>query len=82
VDPAIASRPKQGFTVPVERWLAERWTGALDHLTRPTELERQGWVRKGSLHRPIQDARARQWVPTQLWFLLILEHWLGRQNAG
>jgi len=81
VDPGIASRPKQGFTVPVERWLAERWTGALDHLTRPTELERQGWVRKGSLDRPIQDARARRWVPTQLWFLLILEHWLGRQSA-
>jgi len=82
VDPAIASRPKQGFTVPVERWLAERWTGALDHLTRPTELERQGWVRKDSLHRPIQDARARQWVPIQLWFLLILEHWLARQRAS
>ncbi len=79
VDPAIASRPKQGFTVPVERWLAERWTGALDRLTRPTELERQGWVHKGSLHRPIQDSRARRWVPTQLWFLLILEHWLARQ---
>lgn len=82
VDPAIASRPKQGFTVPVERWLAERWTGALDRLTQPTELERQGWVRKGSLQRPIQDARARQWVPAQLWFLLILEHWLGRQSAS
>ena len=81
VDPAIASRPKQGFTIPVERWLAERWTGALDQLTRPTELERQGWVRKGSLQRPINDARARRWVPTQLWFLLILEHWLERQNA-
>lgn len=81
VDPAIASRPKQGFTVPVERWLAERWTGALDRLTQPTELERQGWVRKGSLLRPIQDARARRWVPTQLWYLLVLEHWLGRQSA-
>jgi asparagine synthase (glutamine-hydrolysing) len=81
VDPAIASRPKQGFTVPVERWLAERWTRALDRLTQPTELERQGWVRTGSLERPIQDARARRWVPTQLWFLLILEHWLVRQEA-
>jgi len=81
VDPAIASRPKQGFTVPVERWLAERWTGALDRLLQTTELERQGWVRKGSLARPIQEARARQWVPTQLWYLLILEHWLERQNA-
>jgi asparagine synthase (glutamine-hydrolysing) len=82
VDPAIASRPKQGFTVPVERWLAERWTGALDRLTGATELERQGWVRKGSLERPIQEARARRWVPTQLWFLLILEHWLERQSTA
>jgi asparagine synthase (glutamine-hydrolysing) len=80
--PAIASRPKRGFTVPVERWLAGKWSGALDRLTQPTELERQGWVRKGSLHRPIADARARQWIPTQLWFLLILEHWLGRQSAA
>jgi asparagine synthase (glutamine-hydrolysing) len=82
VDPATASRPKRGFTVPVERWLAERWTGALDRLTQPTELEGQGWIRKGSLDHPIQDARARRWVPTQLWYLLILEHWLERQSTS
>ncbi len=79
VDPSIASLPKRGFTVPVERWLAERWAGTLDHLTQPTELERQGWIRKGSLQRPLEEARSHRWVPTQLWFLLILEHWLRRQ---
>lgn len=82
VSPAVADRVKQGFTVPVERWLGDRWTSALDVLTRPNELERQGWVRPGSLAAPIAEARARRWVPQQLWSLLLLEHWLERQTAG
>jgi asparagine synthase (glutamine-hydrolysing) len=82
VGPAVADRVKQGFTVPVERWLGDRWTSALDVLTRPSELERQGWVRPGSLTAPIAEARARRWVPQQLWCLLLLEHWLVRQSAA
>jgi hypothetical protein len=75
-----ANRRKQGFTVPVERWLATNWTSSLDVLTRPNELERNGWVRPGSLVQPIADARAKGWVPMQLWSLLLLEHWLERQH--
>jgi asparagine synthase (glutamine-hydrolysing) len=77
----IAKRRKQGFTVPVERWLAERWASELDVLTRTTELERQGWVRPGSLANPVKEARSRGVVPTQLWYLLVLEKWLARGIA-
>jgi len=78
----VATRRKQGFTVPVERLLATKWTNALGVLTRPNELERQGWVRPGSLAAPIADARQEGYVPQQLWRLLLLEHWLERQAAG
>lgn len=82
VGSAVATRRKQGFTVPVERWLGERWSGALDILRDKTELERGGWIRPGSLERPIREARQGGLVPTQLWYLLVLEHWLQRQRGG
>jgi asparagine synthase (glutamine-hydrolysing) len=74
----VASRKKQGFTVPVERWLATRWSGMLGPLRGETRLEREGWVRPGTLDRAVADGIARGWVPEQIWRLLVLEHWLAR----
>jgi len=81
VNPAVANRPKLGFTVPVERLLADKWSDALDILQSPNELERQGWIRPHSLAAPIAEAKAQRWVPKQIWCLLLLEHWLQRQSS-
>jgi asparagine synthase (glutamine-hydrolysing) len=82
VSPQLANEPKRGFTVPVERWLATHWSQQLDLLlTGRTELEQLGVIRKGSLEGPVREARGRAEVPVQLWYLLVLEHWLQRQRA-
>jgi asparagine synthase (glutamine-hydrolysing) len=81
VGPEAASRQKQGFTVPVERWLANRWSGMLDCLQGETHLEREGFVRPGSLREPVRQAIRNQWVPQQIWHLLVLEHWLEKNAA-
>jgi asparagine synthase (glutamine-hydrolysing) len=80
VGPEVATRAKQGFIVPMEKWLATRWSGLLDELQGGTALESGGWVRRGALTEPLRGAAQRGWVPAQLWRLLVLEHWL--QTAG
>jgi asparagine synthase (glutamine-hydrolysing) len=76
IGPELAYRPKRGFTVPVERLLADRWIGMLDCLRENTILERNGWIRHGALQTALREAFASRWVPVQLWRLLVLEHWL------
>jgi hypothetical protein len=53
----------------------------LDGLRQGTALERDGWVRRGSLEAPLRDALRRRWIPVQLWRLLVLDHWLKRNRA-
>ena len=81
ISPAIAARKKQGFTIPVERWLLSHWSEALDGVADQSLLEREGWIRPGALQECIAETKVNQSVPTQLWFLVVLEHWL-RKNKG
>lgn len=77
----IADRPKQGFTVPAEKWIATRWRSSFDLLRGRTELENGGWVQRGSVERLVDQAVANESAPKQLWYLLVLENWLRHQRA-
>ncbi len=81
VSPQVASRPKQGFTVPVERWLATRWRAQLESMLDSPLLQREGWIRPGALEPLIRSSLARQRAPVQLWYLVVFENWLRRQAA-
>lgn len=82
ISPEVAFRKKRGFTIPVERWLASRWSGTLEKLAEPTsELQRGGWVNRGPLQKALSAALRTNEVPVQLWYLMVLERWLERGPA-
>ena len=79
----VAVRRKQGFTIPVERWLAGPWSSALDSIGDGSLLHREGWIRRGAVKGEIRAAQTAGRAPTQLWFLVALEGWLRRnERAG
>jgi hypothetical protein len=76
---SVAFRPKAGFTIPVETWLAEKWSPALLALNEDSPVCRQGWINAPALQRKIQQALAAKSVPVKLWYVLVLDAWL-RKN--
>jgi len=81
VGPEVAYRQKQGFTIPVERWLASKWSDQLTNLKDGSIAARDGWIQARALSSAIDDALAKKEVPPQLWYLLVFEHWLRRQAS-
>ncbi|MCU1327789.1 MAG: asparagine synthase (glutamine-hydrolyzing) [Bryobacterales bacterium] len=79
--PEVAFRRKQGFTVPVETWLASRWSSQLERLKEPNILTADGWFDGPAVSRAIDRALASQNVPHQLWYLVVLENWMRHWNA-
>jgi asparagine synthase (glutamine-hydrolysing) len=77
--PEVADRPKQGFQVPAERWLAREWQSSLETLQGDTLLEQEGWIRKGGLRAEVGHAITA--APNQLWYLVVLERWLQKQRS-
>ncbi|HWE51152.1 MAG TPA: asparagine synthase (glutamine-hydrolyzing) [Bryobacteraceae bacterium] len=82
VGPAVASRRKQGFTVPVERWLATGWRPQIESLAEGApRLESEGWIAPGTLKNAADKALAQGRAPLQMWTLIVLEQWL-RHNSS
>ena len=77
----IAERRKQGFTIPIERWLATRWKRALEDMASGSHLEREGWFGPARLREAVASSLARQAVPHQLWYALVLERWMQAQET-
>jgi asparagine synthase (glutamine-hydrolysing) len=82
VDPSVASRRKQGFTVPVERWLATGWKPQLECLSDAAPcLESEGWIARETLKAALQKAFDGDRLPAQIWSLVVLEQWLRKNGA-
>lgn len=76
VGPQVASRRKQGFTVPVSNWLAGSWRPQLEMAASESLLESEGWLVKGSFERALQEVRRENRAAQQLWSLVVLEGWM------
>lgn len=80
INPSVATRRKQGFIIPAEKWLAGRWRSQFESLRSMTRLAQQGWIHQPALQHEIDRAIQSGEVPQQLWYLLVLENWLQKNN--
>jgi asparagine synthase (glutamine-hydrolysing) len=78
IGPAVATRSKQGFSVPVEHWMAGHWHETLQDAASHSMLERDGWIRRGALQLAAKEVRETGRADYPVWFLVVLEHWMRR----
>jgi asparagine synthase (glutamine-hydrolysing) len=77
---AVAGREKRGFTVPIERWLAQHGKRELRSLDNGSAICRQGWIEPNATRASVESALASDAVPRQMWHLLVFNAWL-EKNA-
>jgi asparagine synthase (glutamine-hydrolysing) len=77
---AVAGRRKQGFGVPVQRWMVGRWRPQVEAALRDSVLESEGWIRSGAALALLARAGRRGWAPSRLWHIYVLESWLRNER--
>ena len=81
INPELAEMKKQGFGVPVQRWLAGRWKDQFQEMMRDSMVEKQGWIQTENVLKLHKKSEKQNWSPRQLWFILVFEAWLRYENA-
>ena len=82
IGPDVAYRRKQGFTIPVESWLASHWKDRLTELRQDSSLlTMEGWLDRKALSLAIDRALAERRIPIQMWHIVVFEHWLRRTRS-
>jgi asparagine synthase (glutamine-hydrolysing) len=75
----IVHREKQGFMMPLERWLAHQLRPDIAQALGPQGLARRGLLRPAAIARLVDEhATGRKNHAMRLWVLLILERWFTR----
>jgi len=81
ISPEVASRKKQGFTVPIERWMAGPWRDAFRRVADAPLLEQEGWLTRGALAKVASELGQAEQSSKHVWFLMVLENWLRRHRG-
>lgn len=76
IGPELAAAKKQGFGVPVQRWLTREWKDSYVSTMRNSLLARDGWIDSERAIDLLLASSRRGWAPRQAWFILVLEKWL------
>jgi asparagine synthase (glutamine-hydrolysing) len=82
VPPSVLSKPKQGFAVPLRRWLRSELKHRVDALL-PASARIYEFVDAGAVRRVVgEHAVGRRDYSDVLWRLIVLELWLGFLASG
>lgn len=79
----IVHRPKQGFMMPLHRWLARELKADIAQALGPSGLQRRGLIRPEAIARLLAEhSSQRKNHAMRLWVLLILERWFARYEPA
>ncbi len=76
IDERLASGKKQGFIIPVRKWLTEHWREAFTELLSDSLAGKEGWINVQSTLELLENSIEKREAPRQLWFIFVLESWL------
>jgi asparagine synthase (glutamine-hydrolysing) len=77
----ILDRPKQGFGVPVARWMKGELLPLVREELHPDKLRREGFFDPVEVSRIVDEhVEGRRDHRKQLWTLLVFEQWLRRHG--
>ncbi len=80
IGPELAGGAKQGFGVPVQRWITKEWNQQFRDLMEDARTDSLGFIDSAAVLRLLADSEKTGWAPRQLWFILVLENWLRREG--
>lgn len=78
VPPSVIDRPKQGFAVPLARWLRGPLLGLVEESLAPDRVRSGGVLDHAAVEELLRRNRAGRADPRQLWTVLVLETWRAR----
>jgi asparagine synthase (glutamine-hydrolysing) len=82
IGPRVAQGKKRGFGIPVQRWLAGRWSGQVEAQFRDSVLARESWIDGEAVLRLLRKSKRSGRAPNRLWYLFVLEAWMKQQRNG
>ncbi len=80
IGPRVAKGKKRGFGIPVQRWIAGPWSGAVEQQLQDSLLVGEGWIEREPMLRLLEKSKRDGCAPKRLWYLFVLESWLRRQQ--
>ena len=78
----VASAPKRGFSIPVQRWMVGDWRSAVDSVFADPLIASEGWIKRDALQSKWKHIRTQPSAPMQFWYLYVLESWLRHERAS
>ena len=82
IPPALANKPKHGFSLPLDAWLKNDLRYLLDEHLSPNNLSRHGILSTAVVQRIIARFLNGRESHTRVWNLLMLQMWLDSAHSG
>ena len=79
---AVASRKKQGFGIPVQRWMAGQWRPLIKAALQDSILGKEGWISADTALRQLNRVAENGSAPQHLWYIFVLESWMKYERFG